>query len=146
MNNLRVIIASAVLLGFGLPHCAGGLFFASTALAAMPEAVSESQLQSSVNSQGTQDICISYNPCVKNARHHEHKTQCDGCSVCTGQEQYIPARDLVSIKDITSSFIASVNKLSSYASKSENITFYNNKPPPLFTEAREHASTLAMLE
>ncbi|HLD32717.1 MAG TPA: hypothetical protein VJB10_03975 [Candidatus Peribacteraceae bacterium] len=75
MQRLRIVIASAILFGFGLPHCGAGEFLVTKATAASP---------SIEHHHGTE-----YDAGYQSMHHRNHDC-CDGCITCEKDTEYVP--------------------------------------------------------
>ncbi|PIR49285.1 hypothetical protein COU79_05625 [Candidatus Peregrinibacteria bacterium CG10_big_fil_rev_8_21_14_0_10_54_7] len=129
MQRLRIVIASAILFGFSLPHCGAGGFLLPKATAASP---SVEHHRRAAYDAGYQSM------------HHRNHDCCDGCLTCQKDTEYVPNSKMLEPAGGASArtqesepFLEKENAGNSFLSATGN---------PLYALARENSHSIVKLE
>ena len=80
MQRLRIVIASAILFGFGLPHCGTGEFLVTKAAAASPSVEHHHRAAYDADYQ---------------SMHHGNDDCCNRCITCRKDTEYVPSSKML---------------------------------------------------
>ena len=129
MQRLRIVIASAILFGFSLPHCGAGGFLLPKATAASP----------SVEHHHGTEYDASYE-----SMHHRNHDCCDGCITCQQDAEYVPSSKM--LEPIEGASARTQGNEPLLEKENSGNSFLSATGNPLYELARENSHSIVKLE